>query len=130
MPSKEISPARLDEALKRQAVWQPPQGFARTVVAGVPAVARQWPAPHRRGVPLFRALAAGLATAGAAYLVGSLLTWGALLTINGATTVADRYVMFIELATHTLIANTTAIALMSAVFSLSLAVAVTRRATA
>jgi hypothetical protein len=128
MPSNQISGERLNDALKRQALWEPPQGFARGVVANVPAIARQWPATeHRRGVMLFRATAAGVATAAAAYLVGSLLTWGTLLTVNSATTAADRYVMFVELATGTLIANTTAVALISVALSLSLAVAVTRR---
>lgn len=119
---------QLDKSIKDQPLWQPPPGFARRVAAGVPAIAGYRPAiEHRRGVTLFRAMAAGLAAAVGAYLVGSLLTWGAPLTINGATTVADRYVMFIELATGTLIANTTAVALISVAFSLSLAATVTRR---
>jgi len=119
----------LDEILKREPSWEPPRGFARTVIARMSARA---PGPlvteRHSGLELLHAAQQGVLATAVGYLGGHLLWWGAPLAADRATTVVDAYVAFMERVAAGLVTSGLPIAWMCAAFSLAMAASFMRRA--
>lgn len=100
----------LDEALKRQPLWEPPAGFARAVVARIQVRNHPQPAIEQRFFDLLRG--AELAVVCAAVVSsGAWILWRVT-----------------PLLTDTLVANALPVAWACAIFSLAVAASLTPRA--
>ena len=119
----------LEDTLKRQPSWEPPAGFAGTVVAR--SLTRNAPRPVIEDRPVFDGFRAAYLAVVAAALVsfGAWMLWRLMpLVSDGAMTAVDAYEMFVELATRAIAANALLAAWTSAAWSLSVAAWFTRRA--
>jgi hypothetical protein len=119
----------LEDTLKREPLWEPPVGFARTVVART--LTQNHPRPaieHRPVFHVFRAAYLAVVAAALSYF-GTWILWRLMPWVSDrAMTAADTYEMFLELAAGAAAANAMWVAWASAAWSLSVAAWFTRRA--
>ena len=124
--------ARMDETLKREPVWEPPEGFARSVAARAPRPALSRAATARL-VPsgVLNAAILGLLVAAAGYLGARLLEMLTPMTVwlvlDYTAAALDAYEQFAGLASEALVVNAIPVAWVCAGLSLWAAAWFTRR---
>ena len=105
----------VEHALKGQPVWQPPEGFARRVVARVPpSDVRRRTGAHLRVVGAAGIVASALLATGAAYVSAVVLAMVTPTVIRGVEGMTGAFVAHVDL-----------VAWVSAAVTVSLAASVT-----
>jgi hypothetical protein len=128
MRPEPLSDERLDEALRRQPRWEPPQHFVRSVVTRIPSPASSQ-SEGAGWIPLVvRAALDGVLGASLAYAVGVLLVWATVALIPDVITVASAYEMLVDVATAVLIDHATVIGWISVAVMLLISASVIGRA--